>query len=309
MFDGFRESRIRSSGAEIYVRQGGSGPPLLLLHGYPQTHLMWHAVADRISSDFTLVVPDLRGYGRSSKPASRPDHAPYSKRAMGQDMAEVMLELGYEHFGLVGHDRGGRVAHRLALDHPERVKRVMVLDIAPTREMYNGTDRDFASAYWHWFFLIQPSPLPERLIAADPTYFVLSRLGSRKAGLSPFAPEAVADYLVCFRDPETIHATCEDYRAAATIDIQHDDADGDRRLSQPLRAIWGEHGVIQECFDCLEEWRPPGGECIRTEAECRAFPSGGGARRDCGRDQGIFCAVTAPRKSRLLMRRPHEVVG
>jgi len=255
MFEGFQERRIATSGAEIFLRTGGSGPPLLLLHGYPQTSTMWHRVAPLLAPHFTIVAADLRGYGRSSKPASTPDHSPYSKREMAKDMVEVMAALGHVRFFLAGHDRGGRVAHRLAMDHPDQVIRLATLDIAPTREMYRNTGEDFARAYWHWFFLIQPAPFPEHMIEADPQAYWRKKCGSGSAGMSPFGDEALAEYLACFADPATIHASCEDYRAAAGIDIAHDDADGDRRLTMPLLALWGEHGVIERCFDALALWR------------------------------------------------------
>lgn len=255
MFQGFRPFDIDTGDAVIHGVTGGSGPPLLLLHGYPQTHAMWHKIAPKLAERFTVVAADLRGYGRSSKPASAPDHASYAKRAMAADMVRVMARLGHERFLLAGHDRGGRVAHRLAADRPERVARLAVLDIAPTREMYANTTDGFARAYWHWFFLIQPAPLPERLIGADPDAYWRKKCGSGSAGMAPFTQAALDDYLTAFRDPETIRASCEDYRAAATIDIAHDDADGDARLACPVLALWGAHGAIEAHFDCLDLWR------------------------------------------------------
>jgi len=255
LFPGFRLLDVATSGARIRVRTGGQGPALLLLHGYPQTHALWHKLAGRLSQRFTLVCADLRGYGDSEKPPTDAEHAPYSKRAMARDMAEVMTALGHQRFFVGAHDRGARVGHRLALDHPGRVARLATLDIAPTREMYAGTGDAFARAYWHWFFLIQPAPFPERMIGADPEAYWRKKCGSGSAGLSPFSKEALADYLRCFADPATIHASCEDYRAAATIDIRHDDEDGGRKLEQPLLALWGEHGVIGRCFDPLALWR------------------------------------------------------
>lgn len=255
MFPGFRLLDIATSGTTIRLRTGGSGPPLLLLHGYPQTHALWHKIAPRLSRRFTVVAADLRGYGDSGKPETTHDHAPYSKRAMAQDMAEVMTALGHDRFLVCGHDRGARVAHRLALDHAGRVEKLAVLDIAPTREMYRDTTDRFARAYWHWFFLITPAPFPERMIGADPDDYWLKKCGAGAAGLTPFSPEALADYLRCFRDPRAIHASCEDYRAAATIDIAHDDADGARQLACPLLVLWGKNGVIEACFDPLALWR------------------------------------------------------
>ncbi len=255
LFEGFEEWRIATEGAEIFCRIGGKGPPLLLLHGYPQTGAMWHKVAPALAERFQLVIADLRGYGRSSKPETTADHAPYSKRAMAQDMAEVMSDLGHDRFLVAGHDRGGRVAHRLAIDHAERVERLAVLDIAPTREMYRDTDEAFARAYWHWFYLIRPAPRPERMIGADPAAFLKEKLGGLTGCLSPFDQAALAEYLACFRDPAAIHAMCEDYRAAATIDLAQDDADGGRKLACPLLVLWGLKGVIERCFDPLALWR------------------------------------------------------
>lgn len=255
LFPGFRMLDVSTSGTTIRLRTGGSGPPLLLLHGYPQTHALWHKVAPRLAGRFTVVAADLRGYGDSGKPETTTDHAPYSKRAMAQDMAEVMTALGHETFYLAGHDRGARVSHRLALDHSDRVRKLAVLDIAPTREMYRDTTDLFARLYWHWFFLITPAPFPERMIGSDPDAYWLKKCGTGSAGLSPFTQEALAEYLRCFRDPATIHASCEDYRAAATIDIAHDNADGDRKLACPLLVLWGQNGVIEKCFDALALWR------------------------------------------------------
>jgi len=253
-FPGFRLFDIKTAGATIHGRIGGSGPPLLLLHGSPQTHVMWHKVAPILAERFTVVVADLRGYGDSSKPESAADHGPYTKRAMAQDMAEVMSAHGFDQFMVAGHDRGGRVAHRLALDHAARVQKIAVLDIAPTREMYAGTNDAFARAYWHWFFLIQPAPFPEKLIGADPdAYFLRGR--SVQSASTPFDPAALAEYMRCFRNPQTIHANCEDYRAAATTDIAHDNADGGKLVEAPFLVIWGKQGVMESCFDTLALWR------------------------------------------------------
>ena len=255
MFEGFERFGIATSGAQIVGRRGGSGPPLLLLHGYPQTHAMWHKVAPALAAHFSVVALDLRGYGDSSKPESAPDHAPYSKRAMAADMVEVMAALGFDTFAVCGHDRGGRVAHRMALDHPDAVTRLAVLDIAPTREMYRDAGQEMARAYWHWFWLTLPEPFPERAILADPLDFLARKCGSWGSGTGVFAPEAWAEYERCIQDPATVHAMCEDCRAAATIDIAHDDADGGRKVNQPLLAIWGADGVIERCYDCLALWR------------------------------------------------------
>ncbi len=275
LFPGFRPFEAGVGDAVVRGVVGGSGPPLLLLHGYPQTHAMWHRVAPRLARRFTVVAADLRGYGASSKPATTPDHAPYSKRAMAMDVARAMEALGHDRFDVCGHDRGGRVAHRLALDRPDRVRRVAVLDIAPTREMYRGTTDAFARAYWHWFFLILPAPRPEAMIGADPWGYWLAKCGAGSAGLAPFSAEALAAYRAAWT-AEAIHASCEDYRAAATIDIAHDDADGDRRLVQPLLALWAADGVVGRCFDPPALWREracdvrgaalPGGHYLAEES-------------------------------------------
>jgi haloacetate dehalogenase len=254
MFEGFEQRRVAAAGTEINLRLGGAGPALLLLHGYPQTHVMWHRIAPRLAERFTVVCADLRGYGDSGRPPAGADHAGYSKRAMAQDMAEVMSGLGFARFSVVGHDRGARVTHRLLLDHGGRVDKAAVLDIAPTLDMYERTDRAFAEAYYHWFFLIQPFDLPERLIGADPDYYLGKKIGAWSKVGGCFAPEALAEYKRCFRDPAVIHATCEDYRAAASIDLEHDRGDRDRRIAVPLLVLWGALGVIERSYDVLDLW-------------------------------------------------------
>ena len=250
MFEGFELTTVDTGEATIRLRRGGSGPPLLLLHGHPQTHAMWNAVAPRLANDFTVVAADLRGYGGSSKPPTTPDHEPYSKRAMARDQVAVMEALGFERFNVCGHDRGGRCAYRLALDHPERVLKLAVLDIVPTAEMWRRADMELGLVDWHWFFLAQPHPFPERLIAAAPDEFYFR--GDR----SRFHREALADYLRCVHDPETIHAMCEDYRAGATIDYELDEADrGRRKIACPLLALWAGRDELGRWFDVLEVWR------------------------------------------------------
>jgi haloacetate dehalogenase len=254
LFPGFKRKRVRTSGAAINLVQGGVGPPLLLLHGYPQTHAIWHKTAPELARRFTVIASDLRGYGDSEKPHGLGDHGNYSKRAMAQDQVEVMRSLGFDEFSVVGHDRGGRVAHRMALDHPAAVAKLAVLDIVPTRTMYTKVTREFAKAYYHWFFLLRPEPIPETLIGANPDFYLESHMGSRYAGLTPFAPAALAEYRRCFRDPAAIHASCEDYRAAESIDLEHDEADIDRKVSAPLLVLWGKHGTIARCFQPLADW-------------------------------------------------------
>jgi len=271
LFPGFSAQRIQANGTEIHVVAGGDGPPLLLLHGYPQTHAIWHGIAPALAREYTVVCPDLRGYGDSGKPASDATHAAYSKRAMAQDMVEVMRALGFPRFRLAGHDRGGRVAHRLCLDHPEVVERVAVLDISPTRTMFRQTNQAFATAYYHWFFLIQAFDLPEKLIGADPVYYLRRMMGRLGTALGHFDARALAEYERCFADPATIHATCEDYRAAASIDLGHDDADvaAGRKVQCPLLVLWGEKGVVNRLFDPLRDW-----DAVANDVSGKALPSG-----------------------------------
>ncbi|HET9643655.1 MAG TPA: alpha/beta hydrolase [Burkholderiaceae bacterium] len=258
LFPGFVPRRI-ATGRDMLIHAviGGSGPPLLLLHGHPQTHAIWHKVAPVLARSFTLVAADLPGYGDSSKPDGGVDHERYSKRAMAADMLALMRELGHERFSVLAHDRGARVAHRLAVDHPQAVRRLVLLDIAPTLDMYEGTTEAFARLYWHWFFLIQPAPLPERLIEVDPAGYVRDLMGRRRAGLAPFDPRALAEYERCIALQGSAHAMCEDYRASAGIDLEHDRADRaqGRRLAMPLRVLWGAEGVVHRCFDPLALWQ------------------------------------------------------
>jgi haloacetate dehalogenase len=269
LFPGFEQRRLDVDGVELNCRVGGQGPALLLLHGHPQTHVMWHRVAPRLAERFTLVVADLRGYGDSAKPDAGTEA--YSKRTLARDNVELMRLLGHQRFAVLAHDRGARVAHRLALDHPEAVERLMLLDIAPTLAMYRQTDEAFARAYWHWFFLIRPAPLPERLIEADPEGYLKGVMGTRSAGLAPFPPEVLAEYLRCLSLPGTARGICEDYRASAGIDLEHDQADLDagRRLELPLRVLWGAEGTVGRCFDPLTEWRQ-----VATQVSGRALPGG-----------------------------------
>ncbi len=257
MLQQFSTFIIERSGVRLQGRVGGQGAPLLLLHGHPQSHVMWHLVAPKLAERFTVVMMDLRGYGDSGRPQSDASHAVYSKREMTLDAVAVMKHHGFERFHVMSHDRGARVAHRLAADHPQVVERLMLLDIAPTLSMYENTSLVFATAYWHWFFLIQPPPLPEALIESDPVRYVRSVMGRRHAGLAAFAPEALAEYERCAQIPGTAHSICEDYRASATIDLEHDrlDVAAHHQLQQPLRVLWGEHGTVGQCFDVLALWR------------------------------------------------------
>lgn len=257
MLQGFETITVHRDGVPLKVRAAGEGAPLLLLHGHPQTHAMWHRVAPALSQRFRVVLMDLRGYGDSGRPPAGEDCAAYSKREMALDAMAVMRSQGFERFQVLAHDRGARVAHRLAADHPDAVERLLLLDIAPTLAMYRQTSEAFARAYWHWFFLIQPPPLPEALIESDPSRYVRSVMGKRHAGLQAFAPEALAEYERCAAIAGTAQAVCGDYRASAGIDLVHDEADvqAGRRLTQPLRVLWGEHGVVGRCFDVLALWR------------------------------------------------------
>jgi haloacetate dehalogenase len=262
---------IEVNGVKIMTRKGGSGRPLLLLHGHPQTHAIWHRVAQQLAKSFTVVMTDLRGYGDSSKPQGTPDHLNYSKRVMALDQIEVMRHFGFAEFDVLAHDRGARVAHRLALDHPKAVKRLVLLDIAPTLAMYEKTSNQFARSYWHWFFLIQPAPMPERLIEADPAAYVRDVLGRRSAGLAPFDARALAEYVRCLELPGTAHGLCEDYRASAGIDLVHDQLDLDEKnfVKQPLLVLWGEQGVVHQCFEPLKEWSK-----VAVNVQGKALPCG-----------------------------------
>ncbi|WP_053214109.1 alpha/beta fold hydrolase [Pseudomonas sp. Q12-87] len=271
MFAGFQKQKRHVNGVDISFRMGGTGPGLLLLHGHPQTHVIWHKVAPRLAEHFTVVAADLRGYGDSSRPPADAEHRNYSKRTMAMDNIELMGSLGFDRFSVLAHDRGARVAHRLALDHPHAVQRMALLDIAPTLAMYAQTDEAFARAYWHWFFLIRPAPLPESLIEANPEQYLRSVMGSRSAGLTPFTEEAFAEYLRCLQLPGSARGICEDYRAAASLDLEHDRADltAGHRLEMPLLALWGAEGTVGRCFDPLKEWQK-----VATNVRGTALPAG-----------------------------------
>jgi haloacetate dehalogenase len=256
MFENFQLMTVNTNGVSIRTRIGGAGPPLLLLHGNPQTHVMWHKVAPALAQRFTVVATDLTGYGMSSNPPSTSDHVHYSKRAMARDQVDVMAKLGYQRFLVAGHDRGGRVGYRMALDFPDEVEKLAVLDIIPTGEAFARGGRDFAMGYYHWFFLAQPAPLPERLIGADPDWFWRWHT-TRSPRTDIFSQEAVEDYLTCFRNPETIRAICEDYRAGATIDCEHDllDKTAGRKIKCPLLVLWGAKAKLEVWYDTLSVWR------------------------------------------------------
>jgi len=259
VFEDFAERTVPTGRGTVFARVGGTGPPLLLLHGYPQTHVMWHAAAALLADRYTVVVADLPGYGASFRPTPTPDHDAHSKRAIAVDLTEAMAELGHDAFAVAGHDRGGRVAYRMALDHPARVTAAAVLDVVPTGEVWARADARLALAYWHWAFLAQPAPLPERLIAADPDAFFDLHVRALGLGGAPgrYPPELMAAYRRVLDDPGTVEAICEDYRAGADIDRAHDDADrGARRIECPLLALWSARGALPRLYgDVLEVWR------------------------------------------------------
>ncbi|MHC3823701.1 alpha/beta fold hydrolase [Pseudomonas sp. G3-19] len=271
MFAGFVKDQRHVNGVDIAYCLGGSGPGLLLLHGHPQTHVIWHKIAEQLAEHFTVVAADLRGYGDSARPVADEQHRRYSKREMARDNLELMQALGFEQFSILAHDRGARVGHRLALDHRAAVQRMMLLDIAPTLAMYTQTNEAFARAYWHWFFLIRPAPLPETLIEADPAAYLRSVMGSRSAGLAPFTEPAFGEYLRCLQRPGSARGICEDYRASASIDLEHDRADiaAGHHLDLPLRVLWGAQGTVGRCFDPLKEWQH-----VATNVSGKALPAG-----------------------------------
>lgn len=268
----FRRCEVLAGGVRINALVGGRGSPVLLLHGYPQTHLMWHHVAPKLAERHTVVLTDLRGYGDSGKPSGGAGHEGYAKRTMAWDQVLVMRDLGFTEFAVAGHDRGARVGHRMALDYPQAVTRLAVLDIVPTRHALRNADSDFGLAYWHWFFLAQPEPLPEQLLGADPEGWVRGRLSALRKGGQPFDPAVVSEYVRCFRDPAAIHGSCEDYRAAVTADLADDDASAARgeRVTAPLLALWGRHGFVGQHYgDVLGIWRE-----YADKAEGGALPCG-----------------------------------
>lgn len=255
LFESFRRAGIKAGDVTINTLVGGSGPPLLLLHGYPQSHAMWGAIADVLARHFTVVATDLRGYGDSAKPRCLPDCSNYSFRAMAADQVAVMHDLGFERFHVVGHDRGARTAHRLALDHPAAVASLAVLDIVPTYAMFMDTNRHVAGAYWHWYFLSQPAPFPEHMIGLDPDYFFETCMtGWGKMALGDFDSAKLAEYRRCWRNRDMIHGSCADYRAAASIDLEHDAADLGVKVGCPALVFWGANGLMGKLFDMKAEW-------------------------------------------------------
>lgn len=270
MMQAFARFEVVRDGVRLAGRSGGRGAPLLMLHGHPQTHAMWHRVAPRLAEHFSLVMMDLRGYGDSARPDPGEGSSAYSKREMALDAMAVMEALGHRSFRVLAHDRGARVAHRLAADHPAAVQQMVLLDVAPTLGMYERTSQAFAQAYWHWFFLIQPPPLPEALIESNPARYLRSVMGARHAGLDAFAPEALAEYERCVRIPGTAAAICADYRASAGIDLEHDRADmgAGRRIDQPVHVLWAEHGAVGRCFDVLSLWRERASQVTGRAVAC-----------------------------------------
>ena len=260
-------------GVRIHGVRAGEGTPVLLLHGHPQTHVTWYEVAPKlVKAGYEVIVPDLRGYGDSARPPGGDNHVNYSKRAMAADQIAVMRSFGHERFALIGHDRGARVAHRMALDYPRAVERVTVIDIAPTATMYRQTNQEFARRYFWWFFLIQPAPLPERLIEGDPEFFVRTHLAAQSKTPGVPSEELIREYLRCYQQPGTVHAICEDYRAAASIDLDHDAIDAGRKLDMPLLVLWGAKGVVGELYDVLATWREVASDVRGLPLDCGHSP-------------------------------------
>ena len=268
-FEGFQLSQISVGEVTLRVRHGGSGPPLLLLHGYPQTHMMWGQVAGDLARDFTVIAPDLRGYGGSTAPSDAEDHSSYSKRAMARDAVALMKHFGFESFDLAGHDRGGRVAYRLALDHPQAIRRLTILDIIPTGEVWARADRSLALGYWHWSFLVQP--FAEEIIGQDAELFFFA--GQYRATVGAFGKEALADYVESLRDPKMIHAICEDYRAGARFDRDLDDEDkaAGRKIACPVQILWGGKGALAAWYDTLAIWREWASDVRGQAVDCGHF--------------------------------------
>lgn len=268
MFEGFTRTVIETSGAHIVTIHGGKGPPVLLMHGNPFTHVSWHRVAPALAKQFTVVCTDLRGYGDSSKPEPVADHANYSFRAMAQDNVEVMAKLGFARFAAVGHDRGARVLHRMCLDHPDKVTHAAIIDIIPTHYLLNHVSRAWGLFSWHWFFMAQPYDLPERLMLADPEFYLRKKLSKGPEGMAFFAPEALAEYLRCFKNPATVRGMCEDYRATFGVDLATDEADfaTGRRIDCPVLLVWGATGGVGRNHQPLAIWRDYASNITGAEA-------------------------------------------
>ena len=282
LFPGFSAELIETSGTTIHVLRRGAGPPLLLLHGYPETHVTWHKVAPQLAEHFSLYVPDLRGYGDSGKPRDGERHENYSFRAMAQDQVDVMRHYGHERFLVAAHDRGARVAHRLCLDHPGSVEKVCLMDIAPTLTMYRGTNQEFATKYVWWFFLIQPTPLPEHLIGLDPEFYLQQIFGSLDKTPGAIAPDTMNEYVRAFSNAAAIHASCEDFRAAADIDLEMDKADDEagNKIQCPLHVLWGAKGTVGSLWDVLPAWR----ERCATSVTGKALDCGHFLAEECPQD-------------------------
>ena len=271
LFPGFERGSVETGGATIHYVAAGAGAPVLLLHGYPETHVCWHKIAPGLAGKYRVNCADLRGYGESSKPQGLPDHSNYSKRAMGLDMVELMGRLGHETFHLVGHDCGGRVVHRLRRDHEARVRRLTVFDISPTLKMFESTNFAFATAYYHWFLMLQPAPLPDRMLAGHVPFNILGRVGRAEPDFSAFDRAAVDAYVCAYADPTAIHASCEDYRAAGTIDLEHDRADRGLKIRTPVLTLWGARAVVGGMFDCLADWREVAANVSGRAIDCGHF--------------------------------------
>jgi haloacetate dehalogenase len=279
MFEGFTKTRIKTSGAEIVTVHGGKGPPLLLMHGNPFNHMSWHKVAPRLAQDFTVVCTDLRGYGDSSKPPGGERHQAYSFRAMGQDQVEVMAALGFDTFHAAGHDRGARTLHRMCLDHPQRIRAAALLDILPQHHLLNHVTRQWGTFSWHWFFMIQPFPTPETLMGAEPEFFIRRKLSKTDQGTKFFDPVALENYIRCFKNPDTIHAMCEDYRATFGVDLEQDTADFEagRKVTCPSLILWGEKGGVGRNHKPTEIWPSYASKIVRMTT----VPSGHYLQEEC----------------------------
>jgi haloacetate dehalogenase len=279
LLEGFARTQIKTDGAEIVLRHGGKGPPLLLMHGNPFTHVCWHKVAPRLAEEFTVVLPDLRGYGDSSKPDGGADHAAYSFRSMANDQVAVMKQLGHDQFQAAGHDRGARVLHRMCLDHPEIVTRAAFMDMLPQHHLLNNVTKRWGMFSWHWFFMVQPNPLPETMISADPEFYIRRKLAKTPQGLNFFDPRALAEYIRCIKDPKTVYGMCEDYRATFGVDLDMDTADfgSGKKVDCPAMILWGEKGGVGRNHDAAAIWAHYATNIARTAT----VPSGHYLQEEC----------------------------